>query len=366
MHIVCPICNADYKVAHDRIPSKPVQASCKRCGGKFLVEPKESLNMILDAQMVSETGPATSPATETKPPISQAEDRSGLDLALIGEYPELQELSFNKIALGEIFTPNKKGSYKTRMSKFKLKILQAIHADLDRMLQGDEKVRRIGKATAYYPAEIIFGNGYFTMMYNYYAVLATNKRLLFINVNPKLSKPTHYYFQAPYDGIEKVATGMFGTSLVLHRKKGKRRVFTGMKRSLAKEFQLFIRERQRFVKGAKPAEAVVEDLCPSCFVPLAKNLPTCPQCKAAFKKPMTAFLRSLLLPGLGDIYLGHRMLGLAELLGSLVIWAIVIFAVLQGDQAALVVSLVILVFYNLMDGLLTRHMARKGYMLAAE
>jgi hypothetical protein len=135
---------------------------------------------------------------------------------------------------------------------------------------------------------------------------------------------------------------------------------------MAKEFLQSIRERQRPAEAASPAQPMREDLCPSCFMPLAKNLLKCPKCKAAFKKPMTAFLRSLLLPGLGDIYLGHRLLGVLELLGSVVLWAVVIFSVWQGDQAGLIVALLILLFYNGFDGLLTRHMARKGYMLTSK
>ena len=364
MQIVCPMCNTEYKISSDSIPEKPVQASCKKCGGKFLVEPKQEQDMILDAQMVSESAPATPADSKAEYPITQGRDQSASELALISEYPELQDLAAGKLKLEEIFTPNKKGNYKTRRNKFNLKILKAIHGTLDRMLQSDEQVIQLGKAMAYYPAEIILGNGYLTMMYNYYAVVATNQRLLFINVNSKISKPTHYYFQIPYDGIKKVATGLFGTSLILSRQKGKRRIFTGMKRYMAKAFQQLIRDRQPLVKDAKSAKSITEDLCPSCFIPLAKNLVKCPKCKASFKKPATAFLRSLLLPGLGDIYLGHRLLGSLELLGSVVVWSVVIFSVLHADQASLVVALVILVIYNGFDGLLTRHMAQKGYMLA--
>ena len=366
MQIVCPMCNSEYKISSESIPEKPVQASCKKCGGKFLVEPKQGLDMILDAQMVSESAAATSAASEAEHSFTQGRDRSGSELALFSEYPELQDLASAKLVLEEIFTPSKKGSYKTRRNKLNLKILKAIHGTLDRMLQSDEQVMQLGKAMAYYPAELIFGNGYLTMMYNYYAVVGTNQRILFINVNSKISKPTHYYFQIPYAGIKKVTTGLFGTSLILSRQEGKRRIFTGMKRHMAKAFQQLIRDRQPLGKGAKPVSAIAEDLCPSCFMPLAKNLLKCPKCKAPFKKPATAFIRSLLLPGLGDIYLGHRLLGSLELLGSMVVWAIVIFSVLQGDQASLIVALVILAIYNGFDGILTRHMARKGYMLATK
>ncbi len=366
MQIVCPICNTQYKVASDKIPEKPVQASCKRCGGKFLVEPHGEQDMILDAQMVSDFAAVTPPSNDANYQIPQERDRSESELTLITEYPELQNLTSEKLKLDGMITPSKKGAYKTRRNTFKVKILKAVHGTLDKMLLSDEQAMRIGKATAYYPSEIIFGNGYLTTLYNHYAVVGTSQRLLFINVNQKISKPTHYFFQIPYETISKVGTGLFGTSLVLHRQKGKRRIFTGMKRYMAKDFQQFVRERQRLFKAAKTAEAAVEDLCPSCYVPLAKNLLACPKCQAEFKNPKTAFLRSLLLPGLRDMYLGHTLLGSLELLGSMVIWAVVILAFLSGEQESLIVALILLVFYNGLDGLLTSHMARKGYMLASK
>ena len=287
-------------------------------------------------------------------------------MSLISAFPELQNLGSDNLDLEEIFTQSKKGTYKNRQNKFKLKILKAVHGTLDRMLRGDEKVMHIGKATAYHPAEIFFGNGYLTMLYNQYAVIGTSQRLLFININSKVSRPTHYYFQMAYEGVKKVATGFFGTSLVFHRHKGKRRVFTGVKRYLAKEFKQFIGQKLQPGQPAKPAEAGAEDLCPSCFMPLGKNLLTCPKCKAVFKRPVIAFLRSLFLPGLGDIYLGHRLLGTLELLGSLVVWAVVILSILDGSRERLIVALVLLVFYHGFDSLLTRHMAKKGYMLASK
>ena len=76
-------------------------------------------------------------------------------------------------------------------------------------------------------------------------------------------------------------------------------------------------------------------------------------------------LRSLVLPGLGDIYLGHRFLGMFELTFSLVLWLYVLFSLLTGEPEGVVMAVVILIFYNLVDGLLTHHMGKKGYMPAA-
>ena len=71
-------------------------------------------------------------------------------------------------------------------------------------------------------------------------------------------------------------------------------------------------------------------------------------------------LRSLLFPGWGDIYLGHRVLGCLELAGSVMVWSIVLLLFAAGDIGT---GLFLLVIVNGMDALLTRHMARKGYIL---
>ena len=170
----------------------------------------------------------------------------------------------------------------------------------------------------------------------------------------------------PYSAIKKAGKGLFGTSLVLHRVKGRRRVFTGMKRFLAKEFQELIKEKQPTAQALRSASDVLEDLCPSCFLPLGKNLFTCPECKVTFKRPKTALIKSLMLPGWGDVYLGHRALGVLELLGSIVVWAVVISALLAGGESNVILAAIILVFYNGLDGLLTLHMAKKGYSLATQ
>jgi hypothetical protein len=92
----------------------------------------------------------------------------------------------------------------------------------------------------------------------------------------------------------------------------------------------------------------------------------CPQCQADFKAPKKALIRSLLLPGLGDIYLGHRALGFLEMIGSLIVWAVVISLILSGERANQITGVIFLVLYNGFDGILTLHMAKKGYMRAAQ
>jgi predicted Zn finger-like uncharacterized protein len=364
MQIACPTCNATYRVPTNRIPGKGALATCKKCGAKIAVEPGRDGDSIPNVQARAASAPAGYNGGEQRESSPGSAERTASELKLVGEYPELNELAPEKFALGEIFTPNNDGTFKNRKNKFKLKILKAVHGVLSRMLEDGERVRRIAKATAYHPAEIFLGNGYLTTMYNHYAVAATDRRLLFVNITPKISEPTHYFFQMPYSGIKKLGKGLLGTNLILHRVQGGRRVFTGMKRYLAREFLEFIEKRREEAGAPKPVGTILEDLCPSCFVPLEKNLLSCSKCGVSFKEPKKAFCKSLLLPGWGDIYLGHRALGSLELLGSLLAWAVMISLLLAGGPENMIVAVVILLFYNVLDGLLTLHMAKKGYMLA--
>ena len=74
-------------------------------------------------------------------------------------------------------------------------------------------------------------------------------------------------------------------------------------------------------------------------------------------------LRSLILPGWGDIYLGHRLLGCFELLGSCFIWLFVILSLLSGHPDGLIPAFFLLLVYNGIDSILTYFMAHKGYSL---
>lgn len=244
-------------------------------------------------------------------------------------------------------------------------MLMAVRERLEKMLSENETVLRVGKGTAYYPAEIFLGNGWLTMLYNHYVIVGTNLRLLFININSRMKHPTHYAFQMAYEEIKKVTKGWIFSKIILARKKGKRRVFNSVKRYIAKDLTQFIREKMNSVGEWVETQEYLEYLCPSCFEPLEKGLAYCPACRTEFKLPKTAMLRSLILPGLGDIYLGHRLLGLFELVFSIILWVYILSSLLAGKPEGVVMAFVILIFYNLFDALLTYHMGKKGYMPSA-
>ncbi len=352
MDIICTYCNATYTIPDHKLPPKKSAAKCKRCGNRIIIEPP-SAGIQPDPVVAYPLRRSHRQA----PPIPQH------DRDMIDAFPEITDYAPGRYAMSEILKPNRKGSYRTRLNKLKLKILTVVKPTLDQLLKNDEKVMRIAAGTAYYPIEILFGNGIFTMLYNRYAVVATDRRLVMVNTNHRMTKTSHYLFQMAYDEIKKVSRGLFRTSLILTRKKGQRRIFTSMKMAFSAELRDFIKPHMTAAKEMPSGDGVGEHLCPSCYAGLPAKLDQCTVCHAAFKTAKSAALRSLLLPGWGDWYLGHRFLGCCELIGSLIVWSIVLGMLAEGGAANVGIAIFILAFTNGFDALLTRHMARKGYML---
>jgi hypothetical protein len=218
MVVVCPICNKDYKIPDGKIAKTRARASCKNCGEVIVIEPSGAV--WAKRAEVESTGTGVPP-----------------DHGVFMDFPELRGVSPEKVAVEEIFLPNKKGGYRNRKNRFKVKILMAVSEVLEKILKEGERVMRIGKATAYYPAELILGNGWLTMMYNHYAILATNQRILLINVDSRLKGMTHYMFQVLYEDIRKVKRGILFGGMVLDRIRSKRRVLTQVKRFVSKELK---------------------------------------------------------------------------------------------------------------------------------
>jgi predicted Zn finger-like uncharacterized protein len=349
MDITCKQCNATYSIPAHKLPKHRAAARCKRCG----------YQIIFNGVAFEDKPPAAPPAAPATP-TSPAKPH---DSSLLDVFPALKDYDPTHYDLGGLLEPNKKGRYKTGLNKFNVKILTAVKPTLDQMLHKDEQVMRIAGGTAYYLFEILLGNGVLTMMYNRYALVATNQRLVMINTNHRMTAARHYLFQIAYDEIEKVTRGWFRTSLSLTPKKGKRRIFTSMKRAFTTELLNFIKPRLDPQKTIPSETAPKTHLCPACYCALGDDLVQCPACQAAFKKPAGAALRSLVLPGWGDWYLGHRFLGCCEMVGSLIVWRLILIYLQIGGSVGIGLAVFLLVCYNGVDALLTRHMGKKGYIL---
>ena len=364
MQTVCPQCNHTITYEAKSPNSRHASiATCKRCG--------RSTAFGADGNILPSGRPKAGEKKISPSRVRQADysslmatDDQRTMYDIFEAYPDLRSLNLERFDLAAIFTPTKKGAYRSGRNKFKARILKAVFEKANKILTDGEKVFRIGKGTAHYPVELFIGNGYLTMLYNQYAILCTDRRLLFININSRVTRTTHYVFQIVYEDIKSVKKGFLMGHFIINRHRGKRRVYTAVKRFLLNDIKDFVEQKLSGTAENPAEQQALEKLCPACFIPLAENLSQCPHCSIPFKKPGTAFLKSLIVPGWGDMYLGHRLIGAFEMMGTLLVWLVVISLLASGAGEDLAVAAAVFIFYNLMDGLLTYHMAGKGYMAA--
>jgi hypothetical protein len=200
--------------------------------------------------------------------------------------------------------------------------------------------------------------GWASVLINRTTLVLTTQRLLLIHTNSR-GRPESYVNQVRLDGIRRVKRGWLGGVLKLTLGRGSR-TLTGIPRSDAKQLATML-------AGRPTASGGVTALCPACFEPAAEHR-ACARCRTSVKSPRTAALRSLLLPGLGDFYLGHRFLASMEMVGSLAAWFVIIALMLpafepNSERSAVLSALfggVLLLVVNGFDALLTYAQARKG------
>jgi hypothetical protein len=116
----------------------------------------------------------------------------------------------------------------------------------------------------------------------------------------------------------------------------------------------------------------LEHLCPRCFAAVPGHPAECPACHAGFKSARIAAQRSLLFPGLGDLYLGHRGTAVFEMLGAAIVWIRLVIAPLAGGTdengngvaarpSYWVTALVMVAIIHCIDAAMTHNFALKGH-----
>lgn len=243
----------------------------------------------------------------------------------------------------------------------KLKLLKQLDADLRAMLHEGERVVLVTWGIEYSFVEAWF-MGLWSYLLNRRAIVMTSKRMLVLQISSR-RKLLKLKSQVRYEAIRKVPKGRL--RLVLQ--KGRSVLFTavpGPDRKLVRKALEHFRANLAAATGASR-----ENLCPHCYAAVDGFPASCAACGGAFKSPRKAALLSLLLPGLGDLYLGLRSLAVVELLGAGALWAVVINGMLVAETAegaapvgvmALVMALPIFAFVHGIDALVTAHTARKG------
>jgi hypothetical protein len=269
---------------------------------------------------------------------------------------------FDRIFSGE-------GFFARRLSKQRFALLRRLDGELQRMLESGEKVEYLSWGIEYSFVEAYFLGLWHTLL-NRRAVVLTNRRILLLQVSSRrrlLDLKSHVRYEA-VQGFTKGALGV----LALRLRNGQRVTLTGMPRRDRKALRARIGEYLADPGNALRAGGASgrQNLCPHCYATVTGFPERCPRCAGGFKSGARAGWLSLVLPGLGDWYLGHRALGTIELAGALALWALLLpglgaSVAEQADDTARWITLavgaaILFSVAHVPDAWITRRTGRKG------
>jgi predicted RNA-binding Zn-ribbon protein involved in translation (DUF1610 family) len=171
--------------------------------------------------------------------------------------------------------------------------------------------------------------GIWSHLINRCALVLTDRRILIIQIDSR-RRAMKLKTQIRFECIEGFAKRTFGyLGFVLRNKK--KLYLTGIPRKDRKAIRALVENRiQTQSSNAIGLGGGVENLCPQCGNKVIGFPDRCNQCASAFKSARKAGLLSLAFPGLGDLYLGHRALGVFEILGGILSWSFLVLPLAVG------------------------------------
>ncbi len=253
--------------------------------------------------------------------------------------------------------PEKDGFFARRSRKRRTLVLERLREVLARAVAPGEVIRFATTCYRYSMVEFYFA-GVASYHHNQYALVVTDRRALLLQIHGKRTGQIKNHLAL--SSIRLVKRGFLGrwtlqladgSSLALNRIPGADRiplqqVLTG-------------------VPGPLVRAPAIEALCPDCLVPVPGKVGatlTCPSptCRIPFRDPARAARLSGLVPGLGDLYLGHHLFGSIEFLGSMAMLGVGIGFVLAEPIVGALAAVLFLGIPRAIDVPLTLHMGRKG------
>lgn len=251
-----------------------------------------------------------------------------------------------------------------RLAKQKLKQLKVLDPIIRSMLHEDEEVIYLTDGIKVSSAEQFF-IGWMMYYYNHNAFVFTSERIIMIHVIKK-KKLGRFVGSIRYEDLMQVKTSWTGSLRLKFRNK-KQVLFTKiakLDRAFIKSFLIpLVNDNAATVD--KKASMII-DLCPACYTHVNdQSAAQCPQCACEFRTPKQAALRSFILPGLGDLYLGSA-LGYLEVLFMIFLWGATILGnidlIAMGENPTEVWtgSLIFMGVIHVLDAIKSHYVARKG------
>lgn len=247
-----------------------------------------------------------------------------------------------------------------RASKKKLKLLRRIDEALRPVLEEGEEVRFLSHGTTHTFLEAYF-MGLLLYYFNKRAIVLTDRRILLIQIH-RGNRPGVLRSQVRYTAITRVKRSLFGNT-VLKLQDRKKLTFLRVPKGDAKFLRSLIQRLQAAGIGRDAPVAGHEHLCPHCYAVAEIGQVECDTCRGTFKSPRKAGLLSLLFPGFGDFYMGHKKLATLEMAVVGLVWIGVFLPDPEYPMTlggAVVVAVLVLLFLHVPDALGTWFLARRG------
>lgn len=253
--------------------------------------------------------------------------------------------------------PEKDGFFARRSLRRRTLVLERLREVLARALAPGEVIRFATTCFRYSAIEFYFA-GAASYHHNQYALVVTDRRALLLQIHGK--KPAQIKNHLALSSVRQVKRGFLG--------RWKLKLGDGTTLTLIRIPSADRKPLQQVLPGAAGPlvrAPALEALCPDCLVPVPGKVGAtlaCPSptCRIPFRDPARAARLSGLVPGLGDLYLGHHLFGSIEFLGSMAMLGIGIGFVLSEPIVGAVMVVLFLGIPRAIDFPLTLHMGRKG------
>lgn len=154
------------------------------------------------------------------------------------------------------------------------------------------------------------------------AVVLTDSRMLLFQLD-SWGWPRPLRTQLSYDSVEGVEVERWGRIRIALAGGGSL-ALRGVHRDDRETVTEILNRHSLPILGEEHASGL-QHLCPYCALALEGRPGSCPRCLRDFKRPWIAALLSLLVPGLGNYYLDHKVFAVLELLAALALWIAYLF-----------------------------------------
>jgi uncharacterized protein (DUF983 family) len=253
----------------------------------------------------------------------------------------------------------------------KLKLLKKLLPDLQTALMDGETLLYVARGFVVNWWEALVASAAMAQYMNTTCVVLTDRRILLVNSKTN-GKQKHFRNQLFYSEIESVKMKkVLSRTGTLKLKDGSKIHIGGFKGIDCKLMETYIPEQLNSLPTEAPSFAKsLQYLCPKCAEAYVALRQECEGCGTIYKNAKKAAIMSLALPGLGDLYLGHRLFGTMELVGSLFEWLILIGfirGISAGEAVDMVffsVWIVFMISTNVIDYFVTLEMGKKGLIAA--